>query len=707
MRFLLLLLSVVGCRLSVAQPGAPVDTIPLPNSENGWHLSPHGTIRVLVIYAEMVYDKDPGRDPSNNAHMDHWPVGQLPKWKDDLFDPQALQVQKALVSRYYQDCSLGNYTVLGDYIDAVVSVKESGMAGDDYHAASAQAVKLVNAMGSFRTKHGLTIPDFDLWRNNGKAGMPKEAGPDDPHSFDHVMVIFRNHSKLTHGQGSTDAGSMPPIFGCGSDSQSRFGAMNGLPFEILKHEYNHLLLGGNNFHSGGGNGPGFQSYFICLQGGWSMMGAANSSLLTASAWDRDRLGWKAPDAPSLINARTTTGEYINGDIDPMAGDTGLFVLHDFVISGDALRIRIPYLDADEYPQWIWLENHQGWKKNGSPTDRYHFEDIMPCVAGIVPSLHAYVQVDRAQKTGNGIYGGEADYLRALPASGAFDVFPRGDTMRYQCLWAGDTEPYVVDTRLANPLTGHQDLEFPVFDRNGDGQLQRRENLGPRIEVRDGQVIDTGLLYGHTRHGFTPAGNNRLGMGTNPGTANMLTLVSSGTRDRHKGGKPNNRVIHLNPISVQLLEQGADGSQLLRVRNDDTFLDQDVRYCADSIVLHNISGFGGYALWLADGRRLLLDRSRTPTRIDAPENSRGRTWFSDPTRFVAEGNARMYIGAGSAVELVNGSELHAQPGAVIDLHASAKVKIDASSRIVLRGNAQLNGTAKQLKKLRKKKRIITM
>ena len=707
MRFLLLLLSVVSCRLSVAQPGATTDTSTVPNSENGWHLSPHGTIRILVIYAEMIYDKDPARDPSRGNAMDHWPTGQLPKWKDDLFDPQALPVQKAKVSRYYQDCSLGNYTVLGDYIDGVVSVKESGMAGDDYHAASAQAVKLVNDMGSFRTKHGLAIADFDLWRNNGKPGLPKENRTDDPHSFDHVMVIFRNHHKLTHGQGSTDAGSMPPIFGCGSDSQSRFGALNGLPFEILKHEYNHLLLGGNNFHSGGGNAAGFQSYFLCLQGGWSLMGAANSSLLTASAWDRDRLGWKAPDAPSLINARSTTGVYINGDIDPMAGDTGLFVLRDFVTSGDAIRIRIPYLDADEFPQWIWLENHQGWKKNGSPTDRFHFEDIMPCTAGIVPGLHAYVQVDRAQKTGAGIFGGEADYLRALPASGAHDISLRGDTVRFECLWPGQTQPYVVDTRLANPLTGHQDLELPLFDNNNDGKLQRGENLVVRIEVRDGQWVDTGLLHGHTRQAFTPSGNNKLGMGTNPSTANMLTLVSTNTRDKYSGGKPNNRVIHLNGISVQLLEQRTDGSQLMRVRNDDTFIDRDVRWCADSIVLHSVRGFGGYALWLADGTRLLLDRSRTPTRLDAPENSRGRIYFSDPTRFVVEGNARMYIGAGSTIELANGSELHARPGAVIDLHTTAKVKVDASSRILLHGDARLNGTSKQLKKLRKKKRIVQM
>ena len=77
---------------------------------------------------------------------------------------------------------------------------------------------------------------------------------------------------------------------------------NALPFEILKHEFNHLLLGGNNFHSGGGNAAQFGSYTQCMQGGWSMMGAASSSLLTCSGWDRDRLGWRPEGAPFAINA---------------------------------------------------------------------------------------------------------------------------------------------------------------------------------------------------------------------------------------------------------------------------------------------------------------------------------------------------------------------------------------------------------------------
>ena len=81
------------------------------------------------------------------------------------------------------------------------------------------------------------------------------------------MVITRN-SGLPHGTGSTDGGSPGKLFGYGADTQSRFGGNNALPFEILKHEFNHLLIGGNNFHSGGGNASQFESYQRLVRMGW-------------------------------------------------------------------------------------------------------------------------------------------------------------------------------------------------------------------------------------------------------------------------------------------------------------------------------------------------------------------------------------------------------------------------------------------------------
>ena len=265
MRVYVLLLSLLLWHALLAQDHAVQDSLNVPNSENGWYLSPHGTIRILVIFAEVDYDKNPKNDPQPGG-SDQWHKGELPTWKDDLFDPFPLTEPKAEVSRYYRDVSLGQFTVLGDYIDQVVTLRESEQRG--LRDWSGMAWEAANILGSLHTAHDLSITDFDQWTDGGKPGLPKLNRSDDPHSYDHVMVIYRNSNVLTHGQGSTDAGSAGLLFGHPSDTQSRFGAMNGLPFEILKHEFNHLLLGGNNFHSGGGNAPIFTGYFMPMPRRW-------------------------------------------------------------------------------------------------------------------------------------------------------------------------------------------------------------------------------------------------------------------------------------------------------------------------------------------------------------------------------------------------------------------------------------------------------
>lgn len=697
--FLFLFLLIVRCSLSVAQ----VDTVRVPNSTNGWFMSPHGTIRILLLFAEIDYDKNPSKDPQPNG-ADHWPKGQLPKWKDEVFDPQPAAAYLAQVTRYYHDMSLGRYTVLGDYIDTILTLRESEYPSvGNAHGVGALAVKEANKMGALRTHHHLSVADFDLWKRGGKPGMPKHAGTDDPHSYDHVMVIVRN-SGLTHNQGSVDPGSPGKLFGYESDSQSRFGGMYALPYEILQHEYNHLLFGGNNFHVGGGNAAQFTSYFPFLQGGWSMMGGSNSSLLTGNAWDRDRLGWRPEDAKNRINARDVNGAARNGDIDPYNGDTGIYVLRDFMTSGDALRVRLPFLPENEYAQWIWLENHQTYKKNGVLSDRFHYELEMQCVSGAVPGIYAYVQVDRDNRYGTDVYGQHSDYLRALSASGNYDRTLRDETVTFECLWPGPTHPYEVGERSANALTGNGDTDLGLEIPENDGPLSRNKHYVPRIEFRDGRKVDQGLFLGHSRQAFTPTGNRKLGMTTNPSTANMLTLLNQGTNSINKHGRPDNRVVHLNGIALELLEQRANGDIVLRVRNDDRLLDHDLRWCGDSIVLHSPPYHGQPALTIAKGVKLTLDRSGTPTLLSHPGEG---PWYSSPTRFVITGGSTCIGEEKSALILRNGSELHVMSGAHLLLHNKAKLELEDRSFVVIHGNGELKAKPKVLKKLKKKGRILAV
>lgn len=696
--FLVLLCCAAGLYAIAQPPTKP--TLPIQESKNGWYLSAHGTMRVLVLFAEIEWDVERGKDPQPGG-AEHWPKGKLPTWKDDLFDPFPLPLPRTAVSRYYHDISLGRYTMLGDYVDHLIVLRQSeyGTVGNA-HAINRIVIQEANKLGSLKTRNGLGIEHFDLWKRGGRPGQPKAEGADDPHSYDHIMVILRN-STLTHGQGSVDPGSSGKLFGYESDSQSRFGAMNALPFEILKHEFNHMLLGGNNFHSGGGNAAMFQSYFIPVQGGWSLMGSASSSLLTCSAWDRDRLNWKPEGAVHRIRGRDSAGGEVNTDLDPISGDTGIYVLRDFVTTGDALRIRMPFLPENGHQQWLWVENHLGHERNGSPTDRFHWELEQDCMGAFKPGLFMQMQIDRDDREGQNIFGGQADYLRPVLANGNYDFSLRGDTINGSCPFGGSTYPFIMDERWANPLTGNHEQELPVYDRNGDGTLEGSEHWVPRMRVRKGRVDAEGVFYGHPDHAFRMDGNRKLSMGSNPSSANMMTLVSAGRNDSFKRGSPNVRVIHLNGLSVELLNVAPNGDATVRVRRGDVLLDRDVRWAADSIVLPALNGPGADALVLASKRTLILDRSRTPTRIDDPEKEAGRIWFSDPTSLSVQSGAVMRLATKSTLDMRNRSTLHLLPGSKLLLQGKARLKIDGGSAIVLHAGAQLEGAEKKLKKLRKK------
>jgi hypothetical protein len=202
MRWTFLTIALLVAFATAAQP----DTVNVPNSTLGWRLSPHGTIRVLLIFAEIEWDVNPDKDPQRDG-AGHWPKGQLPKWKDEVFDPHPALRYKGQVTQYYHDMSLGRFTVLGDHLEELITIRESEYPTvGNAHGIGALAVQQANKRGALRTRHGLSVTDFDLWKRGGKAGMPKQAGADTPHSYDHVMVIVRN-SGLTHNQGSVDAGS--------------------------------------------------------------------------------------------------------------------------------------------------------------------------------------------------------------------------------------------------------------------------------------------------------------------------------------------------------------------------------------------------------------------------------------------------------------------------------------------------------------------
>ena len=68
----------------------------LYESRNGASHSPHGEIRFLVAFVELVYDGTDVEDPSPNG-TEQWRPGELPIWKDDLLSPFTMDIFKLKV----------------------------------------------------------------------------------------------------------------------------------------------------------------------------------------------------------------------------------------------------------------------------------------------------------------------------------------------------------------------------------------------------------------------------------------------------------------------------------------------------------------------------------------------------------------------------------------------------------------------------------
>ncbi|NNF01503.1 MAG: hypothetical protein HKN22_02365, partial [Bacteroidia bacterium] len=658
-------------------------------SKNGKSLPVSGTIRVLLVYAEIDYDVNQSINPDVSPNgSEGWPKGQLPVWKDDMFDPYPSNTPTGSLTKYFYEMSFGGYLVIGDYVDEVITIKQSETKDiKPWGSMNRIVLQKLSAKGELKTRMGFGIDDFDLWTMH-KQGHPKETPSiDDPRKIDHLMVIYRNIISVPPGNGRASPGSAGLLCGYHSDSYSVFGANNNKPFNISKHEYAHLMIGDNNFHVGGGQSGGV-NYFISTQGGWSILGAANSSLLTCNAWDRDRFNWVGPGKMMNISCVNAAGTEISTDLDAEKKyHQGRYIIRDFVTSGDAIKIKIPFLGEKEFPQWLWIENHQTVKNNGSDFDQFQYQDA-ECVEDAVPGLYCYMQVDKNTKKGRRTYSGYGDYLRPMPADGMFDINIIDEKLANDCVNQVEYEIFERKTNMANPFSGNHLLEFPVMDLDDDDKITAREQKAMVIERVNGKIKKRLPYLGHADMAFHLNGKKRIGIETNPSTASMNTLVSSSSAltlryNEQRGTLLNNRKIMLNGISVSIVEERPDGSIVVDIDFEDYNISQDVRWCADSIALP-----ADKKLEVLPGKTLLIDRSYTATRLWGPKDYNGKKAFSSPTTFILEKGATLVLNEDAKLILANGSKLEMREGSKLILNKNARLLSNSECKLTLKQGAKI-------------------
>ncbi|MCC6684814.1 MAG: hypothetical protein IT247_07080, partial [Bacteroidia bacterium] len=423
-------------------------------------------------------------------------------------------------------------------------------------------------------------------------------------------------------------------------------------------------------------------------------GNAYSSFLTANAWDRYWLGWKASGNNFLISARNNgnTAE-LDADLDATnSTQSGLYLLRDFVNTGDALRIKLPFIPGTEYQQWLWVENHLTDEFGGNEFDRFQFKGPS-CVDNASPGLYFYTQIGRDTKVGADIYGygpsgaGRTDFLRFLPGNGFYDMVYDNTLVNETCVSWDTYYPFSKISGNENALTGNAETDrvLKIRDFPYHQSLVRSSRYVNMIEKVNNNYVQKAYNYGTFSHALQQA---RIGIATNPSTNSVNSLVIEDDVPLSAFDGLNNRKIYISGVSVEIVQQYSNGDILVEVKFDDVDIDQNVRWCSEDIRLSSISSPSGYSLNITPGHTLTLDRGRSHTRVTNPETFDSKTYFNSKTKLSVQADAILHIEEGAAMVLKNGSELHIENDGSVIVENNATLTIQDDSKFILENGGHL-------------------
>lgn len=696
---------------------------------NGVMIPASDTLRALVIFAEVDFKsgKCPGNMPENMPG--EWGKNfngktLLPNIATRFLDPEAPADGKfkGTITEYYYEASFGNYVILGDYIPEVISVPCSMIKQGDPNVNTVFSIMdTLYKDTTIYTQNGYSLKDFDHW-SMGVQGLPKLKKPDG--YIDLVYVIWRNNRFLSglntgdnSGYGINTIRSVKLKNTKGTQvitSYNNSGGGDG-GFHITIAEHLHGIFGGNNWHSGGGRGV---HTFIATPLNYSCTAQLVATMYAVCGWDRWMMNWKNPDKMFLISAydenkKETNTEKYSFETQP---DGGIFYLRDHVSTGDAIQIKLPYLDwqkdGDVKNQYLWIE----YRSLATRFDSYYHEECSDNAGGKypngVPGMYCYLQVGKDIKEGDAnIYSATmshpnalASWLLPFTAEGNFDFEYRFDKKSDGGGWCGSwgnrSLPIDKSGSLENPFTGYSDL-FAYVDYNRDGKLYQGDDYQTGLS----EVINDSLYWPYQQGGdyedpySLGTGKTKISISTNPAPVPVYTHASD-FENRwfyYKKGNPKssfeNRTIHLNGLSIELLSENEDvGGQKaikIKIRWDDYLVDQNVRWCGNIVLHPNVKDTTQPSLIIGKSKQMLLDRGQTPTQINgtfSPDSS--QLWMSDTTIFQALSGSVMMLMPKAKIILENGSRLQLNAGSSLIMGKKSRIIVKKGGAFIRNKDSKL-------------------
>lgn len=647
--------------------GLQAQAPPPQKTTNGWKMAPYGRLHVMVVFAEIEFDSTFGkldRCPPEGTWL--WKKGERPTWKDKLFsrDPNG----EGHMTKYFRQASFGKFEVTGDYLDTVLTVKITDVVnqrgdvvtqeafGNNYYRRA--MLRELNSIENPKFGAGSKMEDFDRWSFTG-IGQPNLEQPNG--KVDLVILIWRNihvHN-LNNMSGFVSPGSLGNMYGWNSDMYSIFRTQDFLPKHITRHEFSHMLYGGNNFHTA--NGGAGQRTFLSTIGGYSNMSGSDCYSKTWNAWDRERMGWKNPANQYALSTRcTASNEEVDGALvygEPLCGD-GIYRLRDFISHGDAIRIKLPHLPKGVRSQYLWLENHQREKGN------LDHDKVLP------KGLYAYLTVGRDVTEGNSVFSGPNNYLWPVIAHGNYDFKYDLDK---------DESIEILEER-ANPLTGYHYCMRITDDIDGDGKIRVTADMSKRTEYFlpsklfvEGEEkpeeffsYKTYPMFGTLETPFTVEGHNTISIASNPASTPVYTLQGGSERPT------DNRRIYLNGLSVEVLRVDEQGDLYVRIRWDNFDIPNDVRWCGNILLNEQVN--------LTNNAEIRLEQGLSAQLATKVQEIDGKGIFAEPT--ILE------VAEGAQLDLAGGTRLRVRKGATLLIRKGAKVKLGRDAGILVEDGAYL-------------------
>lgn len=350
---------------------------------NGRDFSPHGTIRVMIIYAGF-YDPVAYDDAEN---LNQWsPYDQLERHTnvpnyiynedypifftdaDQLNDPAYSNVFN--LTRFYDDASHGDFIMLGDcfrdpdpnsstYGEPIRINVDPSTVGSSWGTCNKKVLEkirdeygtywdniwapydnrdnnpnyqfdnsVVNADGTPVTGDGKV--DYVIihwrydkgWENQPKAGMQNWSGSGG--GITSLASLSYSNYSVSEGFTSTKGG---------------FSQENVVMF--FPHEFAHEVYGCPHV-MGANTTRGEKLYFPIV--GWGMMSASSHLMVGTNAWEAYMLGWNDLEVGGF-NTKIDSPNDLN--------TSASYRLYDYALTGDAIRVKIPF--SEDY---LWIENHQ-------------------------------------------------------------------------------------------------------------------------------------------------------------------------------------------------------------------------------------------------------------------------------------------------------------------------------------------------------------